>query len=707
MARRIPFVLAGLVVGLMTVAGQSGKPSITNGEWPDYSGDLRGWRYSPLDEINASNFGQLRVAWRFKTDHLGPRPEYKLEGTPVMVKGMLYTTAGTRRSVISLDGRTGELNWAHSLREGQRAAVSPRQLSGRGVSYWTDGTGDERVVYVTTGYQLVELDARTGAMIPTFGNKGIVDLKIGAIKGVNEQIDLTAGEIGIHSTPTIAGDIVIIGSSFREGATVSTHNNTKGLVRAFDVRTGKQLWRFNTIPAPGEFGHDTWENDSWAINGNVGVWTQISVDEELGLVYLPVESPTSDHYGGHRPGNNLFAESLVCVDLKTGKRKWHFQFVHHPLWNLDMSSAPLLADITVDGRAIKAVAVPSKQNFLYVFDRVSGQPVWPIEEKPVPRGDVPGETYSPTQPFPTKPPAYARNFVKIPDDIIDFTPELRAQALSQLSRYKPGPLFNPPILGQNDGVLGSLSIGNLGGGTNWPGGGYDPDTHTAYLPASNAGINSHSLVTPPPGFSDIRYVRGVAGQKFVEVFGPGDCCAADSPRAIAQAAAAAATPAAPTATPPAPDTAAAATPSGLPAGGLTVQGLPIMKPPYGLLAAIQLDRGELLWQVPHGDTPDGVKNHPALKGLTIPKTGQNGAVGLLVTKTLVIMGDPQATATPRGRGAMLRAYDKKTGAEVGTVFLPAPQSGSPMTYSIAGKQYIVVAVSGGPYSGEYIALTLP
>ena len=457
------------VVGLLTVItpinGQSpasGKPSINNGEWPDYSGDLRGWRYSPLDQINATNFNQLQVAWRFKTDHLGPRPEYKLEGTPVMVKGTLYTTGGTRRSVISLDGRTGELNWAHSLREGRRAAVSPRQLSGRGVSYWTDGKGDERVIYVTTGYQLVELDAKTGAMIQSFANKGVLDLKVGVVKGVNQQIDLESGEIGIHSTPAVAGDVVIIGSSFREGATVSTHNNTKGLVRAFDVRTGKQLWRFNTIPNPGEYGHETWDNDSWALNGNVGVWTQISVDEELGLVYLPVETPTSDHYGGHRPGNNLFAESLVCVDLKTGKRKWHFQFVHHPLWNLDMSSAPLLADINVNGRAIKAVAVPSKQNFLYVFDRVTGQPVWPIEERPVPRGDVPGETYSPTQPFPTKPPVYARNFVNIPDDIIDFTPELRAQALSQLSRYKPGPLFNPPILGTNDGLLGSLSLGNLG-----------------------------------------------------------------------------------------------------------------------------------------------------------------------------------------------------------------------------------------------------
>jgi quinoprotein glucose dehydrogenase len=707
MARLPRLVLIGVLAAVIApLSGQSpaGKPSIMNGEWPDYSGDLRGWRYSPLDQINASNFNQLQVAWRFKTDNLGPRPEYKLEGTPVMVKGMLYTTGGTRRSVISLDGRTGELNWAHSLREGRRAAVSPRQLSGRGVSYWTDGKGDERVIYVTTGYRLVELDAKTGAMIQSFANKGVLDLKVGVVKGVNDQIDLETGEIGIHSTPAIAGDTIIIGSSFREGATVTTHNNTKGLVRAFDVRTGKLLWRFNTIPNPGEYGHETWENDSWAINGNVGVWTQISVDEELGLVYLPVETPTSDHYGGHRPGNNLFAESLVCVDLKTGKRKWHFQFVHHPLWNLDMSSAPLLADITVNGRAIKAVAVPSKQNYLYVFDRVTGQPVWPIEERPVPRGDVPGETYSPTQPFPTKPPAYARNFVNIPDDIIDFTPELREQALSQLSRYKPGPLFNPPILGRNDGLLGSLSIGNLGGGTNWPGGGYDPETRVVFAPASNAGINTHSLVTPPPGFSDIRYVRGVAGQPFVEVFGPGDCCAADSPRAIAQAARGEGAPVLPSAAMASETVAGTAK---LPAGGLTVQGLPIMKPPYGVLAAIQLDRGELLWQVPHGDTPDGVRNHPALKGLTIPKTGQNGAVGLVVTKTLVIMGDPQATTTPRGRGAMLRAYDKATGAEVGAVFIPAPQSASPMTYSIDGRQYIVVAVSGGAYSGEYIAFTLP
>ena len=707
---RLPRMLLLAVIGLaVPLSGQSptvGKPTTANGEWPDYSGDLRGSKYSPLDQINASNFNQLQVAWRFKTDNLGPRPEYKLEGTPVMVKGMLYTTGGTRRSVVSLDGRTGEVNWVHSMREGRRAAVSPRQLSGRGVSYWTDGKGDERVIYVTTGYRLVALDAKTGALIPSFGNGGVVDLKTGVVKGVADQIDLETGEIGLHSTAAVVGDIAIVGSSFREGATVSTHNNTKGLVRAYDVRTGKQLWRFNTIPAPGEFGNETWENDSWAINGNVGVWTQISVDEELGLAYLPVETPTSDHYGGHRPGNNLFAESLVCVDLKTGKRKWHFQLVHHPLWNLDISSTPLLADINVDGRAIKAVAVPSKQNLLYVFDRVTGTPVWPIEERPVPRGDVPGETYSPTQPIPTRPPAYARNFVNIPDDIIDYTPELRAQGLKQLERYKPGPLFAPPILGNVSGLLGTLNVGNLGGGTNWPGGGYDPETHIVYAPASNAGIGSHSLTTPPKGFSDIRYVRGVTGQPFVEVFGPGDCCAADSPRAIAQAAAAAKAAAAPPPSPP-PSPAPTAAPSGGNAGGLTVQGLPMLKPPYGVLAAIHLDRGELLWQVPHGDTPDFVRNHPALKGLDIPKTGQNGAVGLLITKTLVIMGDPLVTTTSRGRGAMLRAYDKATGKEVGAVYLPAPQTGSPMTYMLNGKQYIVVAVSSSTLAGQLIAYALP
>ena len=679
-------------------AGSSRQPSTATGDWTHYTADIRGTKYSPLDQINASNFGKLEVAWRFKTDILGPRPEYKLEGTPLAINGVLYTTGGTRRSAIALDGKTGELIWAHSLREGKRAAIAPRQLSGRGLSYWSDGRGDDRILYITTGYRLVSLNAKTGSLINSFGTNGVIDLKQGAVFGAGQQIDLETGEIGVHSTPAVVKDVVIIGSSFREGATVSTHNNTKGLVRAFDVRTGKLLWTFNTIPQPGELGNDSWEKDSWAINGNTGVWTQITVDEDLGLVYLPVETPTSDFYGGHRPGNNLFAESLVCVDLKTGKRKWHFQLVHHPIWNYDMSSAAILADITVNGRAIKAVAVPGKQGFLFVFDRVTGQPVWPIEERPVPQSDVPGEKTSLTQPFPTKPPAYARNTLKVPDDLIDFTPELRAQALKNLERYKVAPwMYNPAVLGNVNGILGAINMGNAVGGTNWPGVAYDPETHTIIANANNAGITATSLVTPPASFSDIRYVSGVAGRPFQEVLGPGDCCAADSPRGQAQAAQAAAPPA------PAPAPAAGG-------GGLTVDGLSILKPPYGTISAVNLDRGEIVWQVPHGDTPDNVRNHPALKGLTIPKTGQvaTGGIGLMVTKTLVVMGDPQLTTTPEHpRGAMLRAYEKTAGKEVGAVWMAAPQSASPMTYLVDGKQYIVVAISGGNYSGEYVAFTLP
>src|SRR5437667_7336313 len=332
----LALLMLGVVWLMPRASGQAtGLPSTKTGEWPHYNADLKGTRYSPLDQITGANFNQLEVAWRFKTDNFGPFPEYKLEGTPLMVKGALYTTAGTRRSIIALDAKTGELMWSHSYREGKRAAASPPQLSGRGVAYWTDGRGDDRVLYVTTGYRLIALNAKTGSMISSFGKNGIVDLKEGAYFGNRQPIDLETGEIGLHATPTIAKDVVIVGSSFREGATVSTHNNTKGIVRAFDVRTGKQLWAFNTIPRPGEYGNDTWENDSWAVNGNTGVWTQISVDEELGLVYLPIETPTSDFYGGHRPGNNLFAETLVAVDLRTGQRKWHFQFIHHPLWNFD------------------------------------------------------------------------------------------------------------------------------------------------------------------------------------------------------------------------------------------------------------------------------------------------------------------------------------------------------------------------------------
>ena len=692
----------------------SGPPSTANGEWTHYTADVRGSKYSPLAQITAANFNKLEVAWRFKTDNLGPRPEYKLEGTPLMIGGVLYTTAGTRRSVIALDAKTGELMWSYSFREGNRASNAPRQLSGRGVSYWTDGRGDDRVIYVTPGYRMIALNAHTGAPIPTFGTNGIVDLKVGVVFGNRQPIDLETGEIGLHATPTVAKDVILVGSSFKEGTQVATHNNTKGIARAFDVRTGKMLWAFNTIPRPGEFGNETWENDSWAVNGNAGVWTQITVDEEAGLVYLPVEDPTSDQYGGHRPGNNLFADTLVCVDLKTGIRKWHFQVAHHPIWDYDLSSAPLLADINVNGRAIKAVALPSKEAFLYVFDRITGQPVWPIEERSVPQSDVPGEKTSPTQPFPTKPPAYARQAVTV-DELINFTPEMRAEALEKVKMYRMGPMFLPAVVSKVGGPLQSITIGTLGGGTNWPGASYDPELHTVFAQAANAGVSLLGLVEPPPGFSDIRYVAGIAGQPFRVNEGPGFGSGADAPelsqtqKKLNDILAKQGQPPAPTGRGAAP-AAAAATPAAAtpPPQGLNVQGLTVVKPPYGVVSAINLDRGDLVWQVPHGDTPDQVRNHPALRGLNIPKTGQQGSVGLMVTKTLVILGDPAVTTTPEHpRGAMLRAYDKTNGNQVGAIWMPAPQSGSPMTYSVDGKQYIIVAVSGGSYSGEYISFSLP
>jgi quinoprotein glucose dehydrogenase len=627
-----------------------------------YAADAKGTRYMPLDQIDASNFSKLELAWRFSTNNLGPRPEFNLQGTPLMIGRTLYATGGggNRRAVVAIDAKTGELLWKHGIDEGARADAAPRRLSGRGLSYWTDGRGDERILYVTIGYRLVALNARTGQPIAAFGKDGIVDLKVGVMthaSGKPEQIDLEKGEIGLHSAPTIVGDVAIVGSAFSEGLNYPRKSNTRGLARAFDVRTGKQLWKFDPFPKPGELGYDTWENNSLDYVGNMGVWAQITADEEAGLVYLPVESPTQDIYGGNRPGANLFGESLVAVDLKTGKRKWHFQFTHHPIWDLDIPAAPMLADIVVDGQPIKAVAVPTKQSTLYVFNRLTGEPVWPIVEKPVPQSTVPGEKTWPTQPFPTKPPAYARNFLS-KDDLIDFTPELRAEALKLLERYKwEETLFSPAVAGDVKGTLGAVQVGNTLGGTNWPGGGFDPDSQVVFVHAANAGVSAYSVM-PRPELGDGVYVSGVAGRQG--------------------------------------------------GGGLNVQNLPIVKPPYGVLAAIDLKRGELKWQVPHGETPDNVRNHPLLKGMTLPRTGQNGSQGLVVTKTLVVIGDRQVTAPPgRARGAMLRAYDKETGREVGEILMPAAQSGSPMTYMVDGRQFIVVAVSGPGFPGEYLAFALP
>jgi quinoprotein glucose dehydrogenase len=655
-----------------SLVGQSG----TQGEWRSYGGDLAHTRYSPLDQINAANFGKLEVAWRFKTDSLGPRPEYQFESTPLMVKGVVYSTAGSRRAVVALDGATGELLWMHSENEGARGAAAPRQLSGRGLAYWSDGATDDRILYVTPGYRLIALNARTGVPVGSFGERGVVDLK----KDDDQEMDLVTGEIGLHSTPTVAKNVVIVGAAHKTGGNPKSRRNEKGYVRGFDVRTGKRLWIFHTIPLPGEFGNNTWEKDSWAYTGNTGVWAQISADEELGLAYLPVELPTGDYYGGHRPGNGLFGESLVAVDLQTGKRKWHYQFVHHGIWDHDLPCAAMLVDITVNGRAIKAVAQPSKQAWLYVLNRETGEPIWPIEERPVAKGDVPGEWYSPTQPFPTRPPAYERQGVSI-DDLIDFTPELRAEAVKVAGRYKIGPIFTPPVVSKAEGPLSTLTSGFA---TNWPGGSYDPETHIAYI-YSQSGASPLSLVVPPPDLSDMNFIQGNALTGARRTGGSGSSAGGGRTGETAAAPAA-----------------------GEGGAGLTVQGLPLLKPPYARISAIDLNKGDILWHIAHGETPDNVRNHPALKGLNIPRTGRPGLVGPLVTKTLLIAGEGGVGTTPSGqRGAMLRAYDKKDGKDVGAVYMPAQESGSPMTYMLNGKQYIVIAVSGGNYSGELLAFRLP
>jgi quinoprotein glucose dehydrogenase len=662
------WICAGLLLGAI-VQAQSGAPA--SGEWPSYGGDPGHTRYSPLAQITAENFNRLEVAWRFNTVPFGPRPEYQFESTPLMVNGMVYTTAGTRRAVAALDGKTGELLWMHSEQEGARGAAAPRQLSGRGLSYWTDGR-EKRILYVTPGYRLVALDAMTGARVRSFGTDGIVDLKA----DFDQQLDPTTARVGLHSTPAIANDVVIIGAAFDTGANPKSRENVKGYVRGFDVRSGRRLWTFHTIPRPGEFGNDTWLNDSWSYTGNTGVWAQISVDPQLGLAYLPVELPTHDYYGGQRPGNNLFAESIVAVDVRTGVRKWHYQLVHHGMWDMDIPCAPILADITVNGRPVKALAQPTKQAFLYVLNRETGEPVWPFEERPVPKGDTPGEWYSPTQPFPTRPPAYDGQGLSI-DDLIDFTPALRAEAVQLVSKYRLGPMFTPPAVSRAEGPIATLTMGAQAAATNWPGGSYDPETHTVFV-ASQTSVATLGLVSPPPGASDLPYHQGTVLSGARTTGGSGSS-AGDASRSGAAA----------------------------PAGGtaLTVQGLPIVKPPYSRITAIDLDRGEFRWQVPFGATPDAIRNHPALKGLNLPPLGRPGNnVGTLVTKTLLVAGEGNIGPTPNGqRGAMLRAFDKATGSEVGAVYMPAPQSGSPMTYMLDGTQYLVVAIGGAGYPGELLA----
>ena len=652
-ARLISVVVGAVVINILTVMPSAVAQGTENGEWRSYGGDIKNTRYSPLEQIDAENFNDLEVAWRIKMSSFGPNPEYNFQSTPLMVDGVIYSTAGSRRTVIAADAGTGELLWMHRFDEGERGAATPRRLSGRGLAYRDDGASGQ-IVYVTLGYQLIVLDAATGHRMSSFGTDGVVDL----MQNMDQDIDPLAGEIGLHAAPLVVGDTIVIGAAHVPGSAPRSMRNTKGYVRGFDADTGSRKWIFHTIPGNDEFGNDSWLNDSWRYTGNTGVWGQISADLEAGIVYFATEMPTNDYYGGHRHGDNLFSDSLVAVDIDSGDRLWHFQAIHHDVWDWDFPCAPIIADVVIDGVERKIVAQPSKQAWLYVFDRITGEPIWPIEERPIETSDVPGELLSATQPYPTKPPAYDRQGVSL-DDLVDFTPEIRRRAEEIAARHRIGPIFTPITVSEPDGVIGTLMLPSAGGGTNWPGGSIDPETGIAYL-YSFTNVTVLGLINDPER-SDMNFIRGRA--------------------------------------------------RGIPAvdAALNIDGIPLIKPPWGRITAIDLKQGEILWQVAHGETPDNIKNHPLLQGIDIPRTGRIGRVGTLITKSLVIAAESGGTITlPSGEeGAYLRAYDKVTGADAGQVVVPAAASGSPMTYMHDGQQYIVFAISGGGFAGELIAYRLP
>ena len=688
------FVLAGsLVVGLSAgnAGAQTGSSSgpwqtygTENGEWRSYAGDVRGTKYSPLDQIDAANFTLLELQWEWTSvdnylsrtmpdggewtapldviveslevdtpnlyrDGQSPNPS-RLQATPLMVGGVLYFTTPLAQGV-ALDATTGETIWVYNPKtyeEGSPSMTNP--WTGRGVAYWTDGEGDERIFWGTGSGHLVCVQATSGRPCPDFGpdGTGMVDAMVGVPRADRESRDyLNAMLYSIFSAPIVVRDRVIHGSQIADVRI--TKEAVPGWVRAWNVRTGEHEWDFHTVPnSPDEFGSDTWLNESWRYSGNTNVWSMLAGDSELGYVYLPTGTSTADYYGGHRLGDNLFAESIVAVDVATGQRVWHFQAVHHGLWDYDFPAHPNLVDITVDGRPIKALAQVSKQGFTYVFDRVTGEPVWPIEERPVPQEtNLPGEVPSPTQPFPTKPPPFEYQGVSI-DDLADFTPEIRAMAVEAVKNFRIGPLFTPPLR-DNGTIHGTMIRPPIGGGASWTGAGIDPETGMLYVPSSS-GVSVMSYYTPDPAEGgNLRFTQSGYGSGVQ--------------------------PAMP-------------------------QGLPLFKPPYSRMTAIDLNTGEIAWMKPNGDG-DRIRNHPRLRDLDLPPLGGDGRGGPVVTKTLLISA---LTAGGTDGGPRLIARDKATGDIVGSVDLPSGAIGTPMTYMLNGRQYIALTIGGGP---RLIALALP
>ncbi|MGD8288798.1 MAG: PQQ-binding-like beta-propeller repeat protein [Gemmatimonadota bacterium] len=561
----------------LTAQAQYGAP---DGEWVTYGGGPGHTRYSSLDQIDASNAANLQVAWQWTGRNFGPNPFAGSETTPLMVNGKLYATVGMRRAVVAIDPGTGETLWTWTMDEGEeRLGPAPRVNSGRGVAYWSDGNGDDRIYVITPGYHLAVLDAETGYPVESFAGNGILDLNLN--HRTREGVSLV-GTIGASSPPAIVGDVVVVGSAHHVGMRPPSMVNTPGDIRGFDARTGELLWTFHTIPEEGEPGVETWLEDSWTYSGNAAAWAQISWDAETGIVYLPTEAATGDYYGGHRPGNNLYSTSVVALDAETGEMVWYFQTIHHDIWDWDNPTNPILADVTIDGQERKIVAQVTKQGFTFVFDRLTGEPIWPIEERPVPQTDAPGEWTSPTQPIPTLPVPFERQGFS-EDDLNDWTPELHARALEIAEQYRWGPVYTPPSLRDApDGKQGTITLPAATGGANWQGAVLDPETGYLYVPS----VTAPSFLSLAPGGdnSDMNYVAG-GGR------------------------------------------------------GNLAPGVSIVKPPWGRITAIDLHTGQHAWMVPNGDTPDYVAERLDIDPSLIPQTGKPARANLLVTKTLLFSGE--------------------------------------------------------------------